>query len=220
MTERQIGAFSGEDFLRSRMTVFEPAVDRSVFYPEAGASGARRRLIFYARPTTARRNLFELGLYSLRTANEMGVFEGDDWEFLFMGEALQTIDLGRGASIKAAPWLDYKGYGQLLRSSDIALSLMLSPHTSYPPLEMAACGRIAVTNTFENKTAQALTAISDNIVPVSATLDGVVSGLGQAVQRIRSGSVDRSGVRVPQAWEESFAQALPWIVERYREGLQ
>ena len=220
MSSRRIGAFADEDFLQNKMTVFEPAVDRSVFYPEPAEPGARRRLIFYARPNTARRNLFELGLYSLRTANELGVFEGEEWEFLFMGEALQTIDLGRGAAIRSAPWLDYKGYGQLLRGSDIALSLMLSPHTSYPPLEMAACGRVSVTNTFENKTAEALTALSGNIVPVSATLDGVVSGLRQAVQRVRSGSIDPSGVRAPQAWEESFEQALPWVVERYRGGLQ
>jgi hypothetical protein len=217
MLENRIGAFSDPAFVQNRMTIFEPAVDRSVFYPQPAAPGRRRRLVFYARPHTAKRNLFELGLYALRTANELGVFDGEEWEFLFMGEALQDIDLGRGAVIRAAPWMDYQGYGRLLRESDVALSLMLSPHTSYPPLEIAACARAAVTNVFANKTAAALNAISENIVPVEATLEGVVGGLREAVRRVRAGDFDPNGVRVPHRWEETFAHTLPWLVDRYRE---
>jgi hypothetical protein len=219
MLQNRIGAFADPAFVDGRMTTFEPAVDRSVFHPQVRDEGSKRRLVFYARPQTAKRNLFELGLYALRTAVETGVFDGEDWELLFMGEALEPIELGRGLSIRSAPWMDYQGYGRLLRESDIALSLMLSPHTSYPPLEMAACGRIAVTNTFANKTAAALTGISPNIVPVDATLDGVVAGLREAVRRRRDGPLDESGVRVPHVWEESFAQTLPWLVKRYQEGL-
>ena len=219
MLENRVGNFAQPGFVADHMAVFEPAIDRAVFHPMDHAPGAPRRLLFYARPTSAQRNLFELGLYALRTAVERGVFAGETWEFLFMGEAVPDVDLGRGVVIRAAPWMDYAGYGAKLRGSDIALSLMLSPHTSYPPIEMAACGRLAVTNTFGNKTAAALGRFSPNIVPVAATLDGVVDGLAEAVRRVRADERDLAPVGVPATWDESFATVLPWMAERCRAAM-
>jgi hypothetical protein len=44
-------------------------------------------------------------------------------------------------------------YVNLLKTKDLGLSLMLSPHPSYPPLDMAASGIRTVTNSFANKVA-------------------------------------------------------------------
>ena len=38
---------------------------------------------------------------------------------------------------------------------------MLSPHPSYPPLEMAASGGVAVTTVYANKDADALSKVSN-----------------------------------------------------------
>ena len=83
-----------------------------------------------------------------------------------------------------APWLDLAGYAEQMRESDILLSLMLSPHPSYPPLEMAACGGLAVTTTFANKTPEALAELSANIIGVAPTLEDVAAGLEAAVARL------------------------------------
>ena len=68
-------------------------------------------------------------------------------------------------------------YGELLREHDVGLALMYTPHPSLVPIEMASAGMLAVTNTFENKTAEALAAISPNLVAAEPTIDGVAAAL-------------------------------------------
>ena len=47
--------------------------------------------------------------------------------------------------------LDLDSYGQLLTTSAVGVALMVSPHPSYPPLEMAHLGMRVVTNRFGAK---------------------------------------------------------------------
>lgn len=210
--ENRIGRFNNAAF-RADCAVFEPAVDRAKFYPEALSSQSRvKRLLFYARPTSAERNLFELGLYALRCAVMTGVFSDGPWEFLFIGEPLPDVELGQGITIRRAPWLNYDQYAEMMRSSDIVLSLMLSPHTSYPPIEAAAAGAVAVTNAYANKTIDALTIVSPNIIGVPATLEGVVAGLASAVQQISGPRPQRGVLNVPSQWSESFAETIPQVL--------
>lgn len=206
--DSRIGRF-GDAAFRNSCAIFEPAVDRTKFYPETTAPAKVKRLLFYARPTSAERNLFELGLHALRQATLSGVFSDEPWELLFIGEAIPPVDLGRGVTIRPAPWLDYDKYAALMRSADIVLSLMLSPHSSYPPIEAAAAGAIAVTNTFANKTQDALAKVSPNIIGVPATLEGIVAGLGSAVVQSRVQRPQRGLVNVPDRWEDSFSETIP-----------
>ena len=78
--EGRIGRFADPGFARTS-PVFEPAVDRGVFFPAAGPP-SRWRLLFYARPTNER-NLFGLGLQALRAAAAHPAFAG--WEFQAIG---------------------------------------------------------------------------------------------------------------------------------------
>ena len=52
----------------------------------------------------------------------------------------------------------------VLREHDVGLALMYTPHPSLVPIEMASAGMLTVTNSFENKTAEALAAISPNLI--------------------------------------------------------
>ena len=202
---------------------FTPAVDRRVFAPRpaaAGAAGPRdrsRRLAFYARPKNPR-NLFDLGLLALRTAVARGVFDVGEWEFAAIGQEMPDLQLSDRHTLRAVPWLDYEAYGRYLRDSDILLSLMLSPHTSYPPLEMAATGGRVVTNTFGTKTADALRAFSPAIHGVEPTVEALVDALAEAVRSIDAvaddtdpGGVELSGL--PTSWDEALAQVMPWLVD-------
>jgi hypothetical protein len=212
LCDQRIGRFAESDFA-ARCAVFEPAVDRTRFHPEPRQPGPRR-LLFYCRPTKARRNLSELGLHALRHAVEAGLFEGA-WEMLFIGEDVPPLDLGRGITIRAAPWLDYDGYAALLRRSDLLLSLMLSPHTSYPPLEFAACGGIAVHNVYATKTAARLVALSSNIVAVEPTVDGIVAGLRAALPALDAPRLD--AIRLPVSWDAALRDVIPRAVEMFRD---
>ena len=197
--------------------VFEPAIDRAAFHPpEAPRAGGGRRLLFYARPTNAR-NMFGLGLHALRAALADPVFQREEWEFLAIGGrgSLPPIALRPGLMLKPAPWADYAGYGRLLRESDILLSPMLSPHTSYPVLEMAASGGIAVTNTFATKTREKLEAISANIVAVPATAEGFVQGLIEAAVRVNAGVDPTVPLHLPADWRASLSGVAERMAEMF-----
>jgi hypothetical protein len=190
---------------RERAVVFEPAVDRARFHA-APAQPAARRLLFYARPTNTR-NMFGLGLMALRAAAADPVFAG--WQFLSIGSrgSLPDMPLGHGHVLRPAPWVDYAGYGEMLRQADVLLCPMLSPHTSYPVLEMAACGGLAVTNTFLNKTEPALRALSANIVATEPTVDGLARGLVAAARAVAAGRPRDGSVSMAGDWAETLDPA-------------
>jgi hypothetical protein len=82
-----------------------------------------------------------------------------DWRFLAIGEAIQEDN--PGSRIERLGRLSLEEYGQLMSRSAVGLSLMVSPHPSYPPLEMAAAGMLVLANTYEAKD---LSQLHDNIV--------------------------------------------------------
>jgi hypothetical protein len=214
-----IGRFADPAFVQSSL-VFEPAVDRAVFFPPAQARTGRRRLLFYARPTN-HRNLFGLGMRALQSIVTHPAFADGDWEFLAIGSrgSLPDLDLGHGRMMRCAPWSDYKGYADLLRSADILLCLMMSPHTSYPVLEMAACGGLVVTNSFACKTAERLQQISPNIIAAHLTIEGIEAALVDAATRVADASYDRAApLALPGTWEESMggvAAAVAQVVSKW-----
>jgi O-antigen biosynthesis protein len=185
---------------------FEPAIDGRLFRPLPHAGP--RRLLFYARPGKAR-NLFELGIAALRRAVAEGAFEGD-WEFWAIGEQVPELELGSGAVLRPMPWRSIAGYGELLGTSDVLLSLMLSPHPSYPPLEMAAAGGTVVTNTFGVKTAAALARLSPRIAAVPPTVASLAAALADAARRPRLG--DAPAMALPATWHESLGAVVDWIL--------
>jgi hypothetical protein len=209
-----IGRFADPAFVRSSL-VFEPAVDRAVFFPPAQARSGRRRLLFYARPTN-HRNLFGLGMRALQSIVTHPVFADGDWEFLAIGSrgSLPDLDLGHGRMMRCAPWSDYKGYADLLRSADILLCLMMSPHTSYPVLEMAACGGLVVTNSFACKTAERLQQISPNIIAAHLTIEGIEAALIDAAMRVAAAGYDRAApLALPGTWEESMGEVAASVAQ-------
>jgi hypothetical protein len=81
-----------------------------------------------------------------------------DWRFLGIGQGRETA---LGSRIEHLGRLSIDEYGRLLSRSAIGLSLMVSPHPSYPPLEMAVAGLLVLANTYEAKD---LSKLHDNIV--------------------------------------------------------
>ena len=214
LCERRIGRFGDPTMQHA---TFLPAVDRSVFRPRRAdrTPGAARRLVFYARPKNPR-NLFEIGLRALRQAAADGVFDTGPWEFVAVGRELPELPLSERHVLRAQPWLSYEAYGELLGSSDILLSLMLSPHTSYPPLEMAATGGLVVTNTYGPKTAESLAAISPSILAAAPEVDALVAALRQAAEASIPATPD---VRLPATWDEALAEVVPWLAAQVNDLL-
>jgi hypothetical protein len=208
-----------EPTFRAHCTVFEPALDRRVFHPTTAMRRVGpRRLLVYARPTTAR-NMLGMAIAALQAAIETGAFDAD-WEFLTLGArgSLPDINLGGERMLRGAPWRDYAGYADLLRTSDILLCPMLSPHTSYPVLEMVACGGLSVTNVFSSKTTERLATISPNIVAVTPTIRGFTEGIVEATRRVDHGLDRAAPVAAPTTWEESLVAVYQLVQRQLRDG--
>ena len=229
MTENRIGRFADPGFI-SRCAVFEPAVDRRLFYP-VETTGSPRQLLFYARHEL--RNLYGIGFEALRAATSHPLFADGNWRFVAIGASESRgksgtfgtalggrLALSGAQFLHAAPWLTYEDYARMIRESDILLSLMLSPHTSYPVLEMAACGKIAVTNTFGNKTEERLTAISTNIIAASPTVEAIRDGLISAAARLASGSIASTDIALPSDWHTALRDTVVATREMFREAVQ
>ncbi len=171
-----------------------------------------RRLLFYARPEAhAARNMFELGILALGRALEEGTFRSG-WELRGIGGVAKRgrIDLGGDAELELLPRTAQRDYGALLAEHDVGLALMYTPHPSLVPIEMASAGLLTVTNTFENKTADGLAAISTNLIAAEPTVDSIAGALLEAAAGVEDAERRAAGSRVNWArgWEECFDDAL------------
>jgi hypothetical protein len=107
-----------------------------------------RQIVVYGRPSKAR-NGFPLIVEGLRAWRRSHA--GKRWSVVSVGEPHVDIDLGDGLVMRSLGKLDLRAYGDLLRRSAVGVSLMFSPHPSYPPMEMAVLGLLVLTNRFGGK---------------------------------------------------------------------
>jgi hypothetical protein len=208
----RLGVFAGNDG-DAESAAFENAITPVRPPTEEEMRDSERKLLFYARPELhAERNMFELGMLALAQAREEGTLEG--WELHGIGaQQPGEIRYGSDLRLELLERQSQSDYGDLLRGHSVGLSLMLTPHPSLVPLEMAAAGMPVVTNTFENKTREALAAISGNLIAVEPTIEAIKEGIREAVaassdheRRLRGAEVNWS-----RSWEDSFD---PQLIER------
>jgi hypothetical protein len=83
-------------------------------------------------------------------------------------------------------------------------------------IEMASAGLLAVTNTFEDKTAQALAEISPNLIAAEPTIEGVAGALGRAAAAAGDVEARIRGSRVAWSrdWDRTFDRGLLERVSR------
>ncbi len=188
--------------------VFSNAIQR--FSPNRAMLERRsRRILFYARPEDhAARNMFEMGIAAL-----VALFGDPDilaagWTAHGIGSigVHDRLELAPGIFLRMMAKTSLQDYAAMLPGFDVGLSLMLTPHPSLVPLEMASAGLCTVTNTFANKTAEALAAISTNLIGVKPTLEGIVEGLRLAIRRADEVQARLDGTRTawPTDWDAAF----------------
>jgi hypothetical protein len=194
--------------------------------PPAEADLARRssrRLLVYARPEPhAARNMFELAILALAKAVSDDVL-GPEWELHGVGATGQgepPVELGDGRLLELLPRTAQEDYAELLREHDVGLALMYTPHPSLVPIEMASAGMLTVTNSFENKTAEAMSAISRNLITAEPSIEGVVGGLREAVAGVGDAARRAAGARVrwSRDWDTSFDDRLLGRVASFLES--
>ena len=198
-----------------RSASFQNAIT-AVAPPPDLATRTTRRLLFYARPEPhAARNLFELGVMALERAVAAGTLSG--WELRGIG----TTSLGRRVTLAGGAEVELLGrpaqadYAGVVGEHDAGLALMHTPHPSLVPIEMAAGGLAVVTSAFEHKTAEAMAAISPNLIAAEPTVEGVAAALAEAVGRSPASRLAGADVRWARTWSEAFPDALMARVEAW-----
>ncbi len=123
---------------------FTPCVDLNVFYPEPNSHKelVPKQIFFYGRPGHPR-NSFELAIEAMKRLKQM---YGSTIRIYSAGADWDTEDYGVTGIVENLGLLDYQETGELYRSSHIGLSMMMTRHPSYLPLEMMACGMLVVSN--------------------------------------------------------------------------
>ncbi|AGF59168.1 hypothetical protein B0P06_002498 [Clostridium saccharoperbutylacetonicum] len=109
----------------------------------------KKQILIYGRPSV-QRNAFELIIESLK----VWVWQQPDvreWTIYSVGEKHPDVDLGNGVKVESLGKLTLDGYSSLMAESYAGISLMISPHPSYPPLEMSTFGIKVITNNYGNK---------------------------------------------------------------------
>jgi lipopolysaccharide biosynthesis protein len=138
-------------------------------------------ILAYGRPTV-NRNCFELLCEGLRVWQARNPRVNSAFEIIFAGE---EFDEGRLADLENARTvgkMTIEEYAGMLNRACAGVSLMVSPHPSYPPLEMASAGCVTVTNSYEGKD---LTRRSDRFISLDAmTPQALADALDQAIRRV------------------------------------
>jgi len=179
------------------------------------------RLVVYARPEAhAARNLFPIATLALRRAAERGILNGP-WEIVGIGSlnGEAVISLPNRYELYLKPRMDLAEYASFLHSTSVGLSLMYSPHPGVVPFELAKAGARVVTNTFVNRDENHLRKISENIIPCSSTIEGVVDGLGEAIAGMQDIDSRLRGAQVmgPTSWGAVFNDKFFCILEECLE---
>jgi hypothetical protein len=219
--KRAIGVFAnGPEHGERCSTFFENAITPvgPVEESELRRSGPRR-FLFYARPEAhAARNLFEIAAMALDDAIAGGRFAG--WELAGIGTVDRRgrwLELPRSrARLRLLPRTGQTDYARVLRSSDVGLALMHTPHPSLVPIEMAAAGMPTVTSTFGSKDAATLGRISSNLIAAEPHVAAVSEALARAERQADdlAGRARGSDVRWPRSWNEALADDVMERVER------
>lgn len=158
--------FRQNGYFFARSWQFDPVLNDSLrrYLPERGSRIMKKKqILVYGRPSVSR-NAFELLIYALKRWRERQKDAGT-WTVLSAGEQHDDVDLGGGMVLKSVGKLPLDEYAKLLLDTYAGVSLMVSPHPSYPPLEMAAFGARTITNCYANKD---LASFSKNIISLRA----------------------------------------------------
>lgn len=202
---------AGLPSLRQHARWFEPAFPLETFHADGDASRERRRLLFYARPNNSR-NLFYRGIETIEAALVSGVLDPERWELVFIGKDIPAIEFSGGVKPSVLPTLSWREYGELVRSIDLGLCLMSTPHPSYPPLDIAASGAVVLTNRFGSK--QQLDRYSRNIICADASVDGLTDGLRRAVARCDQPQLVKNAYAengLARSWPDTLAPVLRFL---------
>lgn len=152
---------------------FDPVLNgklKEILEKNFGKVNKKKQILVYGRPSVDR-NAFSIVVSSLKkwVENQKDI---EDWKILSAGEYHLPVDLGRGKELVSVGKLTIEQYAQTMLDTYAGISLMSSPHPSYPPLEMSVFGIKVITNNYSNKD---LSSFNSNITSVASASPSVIA---------------------------------------------
>ena len=109
-----------------------------------------RLMLVYGRPHVDR-NGFEMICDALFRWQQRDPIRASRWRIVFLGEDFPETRLYPVMNASVGGKVSLADYANFLSRASVGVSIMISPHPSYPPLEMAEAGLRTVTNSFDGK---------------------------------------------------------------------
>ena len=203
----------GFDNIRDNGVPFEPSFPPSTYFLEERRPRTMNNFFFYARPHNLR-NLYFRGLEAISEAILCGVLDPNEWHLHIVGKDLANLTFPPGFAVSFLQNLEPDAYARMMRGIDLGLSLMYTPHPSYPPLDLAACGAVAVTNRHGRKTS--LDGYSKNILCSDLDVASLVDTLANGVILAKDSPRRLTNFREQQLcrdWNKSLERALDSVVD-------
>jgi glycosyltransferase involved in cell wall biosynthesis/GT2 family glycosyltransferase/SAM-dependent methyltransferase len=184
---------------------FNPCVDSSVFHSRGrrNGSGEPFTVFFYGRPAHPR-NCFELVSAAMKILKSR---MGDRVRIVAAGSEWDPARYGLGGVVENLGNLDYRDTGPLYRTCDAGVTMMMTAHPSYLPLELMASGTLVV-STQNPRTAWFLKDRVNCLVALnspSAVADAVEEGLLN--HELRKTIADRAAEIVSKEYSQWDTQA-------------
>lgn len=178
-----------------------------------------RIILIYGRPET-RRNAFELMMDGICLWQQEDVANAKNWQVISVGEQYSQNAAPHVQNLTILGKLTLEKYANMLSRSSVGISLMLSPHPSYPPLEMAEAGLLTLANSHESKNLQLR---NSNIRSLDVlTPENIAAQLTELVRLAEPaiGTNSRFSEILPVATEvrEYSAQSVVDAIQKYLDG--
>ncbi|MDT8380073.1 MAG: hypothetical protein RQ739_14390 [Desulfotignum sp.] len=181
--------------------VFEPVLNHNLKkkLENIRAGVKKKQILVYGRPSVER-NAFSLIIEVLK--NWVWIQpKVHDWALISAGEKHPDIDLGNDMTLKSVGKLSLDNYSEILKESGVGISLMISPHPSYPPMEMAMFGIGVISSSFAGKD---LSEWHENIHSVVLSVDALVDALTDICNRF---SADRTCFLDKKLYKKEYLDA-------------
>lgn len=160
-----------------RSYVFEPVITEGLrgHLDRVATAAKTKKIVVYGRPNVPR-NCYPALVRGLMLWSERYP-QYRDWQLVSAGTPHAPIELPDGRKVESIGKLSLGDYGDLLLGAAIGVSLMSSPHPSYPPIEMAHFGMRVVTNGYAAKNLSTAHAniLSIKTIGVDALADGIAA---------------------------------------------
>ncbi len=194
-------------------TYFEPAFPITQYKPQLFEKKSKYNLFFYARPNNPR-NLFSYGVRLLEKAISSGIINTNEWDIYCAGQQIPELRFSNGYAAKNMGQMSWQEYGNFLKDMDLAVSLMYTPHPSYPPFDVACSGGVVVSNKCANKE---FFEQCKNVILSDLKEDRFMNSLEEGIILAKDMETRKTNYEmstIPRSWEETLKGTITFMGEK------